>query len=436
MRYSPGSLFGRLAQWLAVIVVVAACGGGGANVGLVGNDSDAGSGQGSSGSDGSTTDPGRDGGAGADACKPIECKSAGANCGTIADGCGAAVHCGQCGSGESCGGSGAPNVCGPGTCVAKTCGALGKNCGQLSDGCSELLECGACTGGQVCGAGGPNVCGTGTCTPATCAGKKASCGTIADGCGGTVACGGCTAPELCGIDQPNVCSLPCPHGCPTGFVCQGGTCAGGSPSGIALNVPTLTAGGTVTLNGSAALSTASCGGNYYAGAVRLTETTAGYSFLTPIACNTNTWSIANVYPGTYKVEVSGQYYSGYSSGSNIPATAFIVNAALVLNASATNVALNVPTLTAGGTVTLNGSAALSTASCGGNYYAGAVRFTERTAGYSFLTPIACNTNTWSIANIYPGTYKVEVSGQYYSGYSSGSKIPATAFVAVDRIAIR
>jgi hypothetical protein len=46
---------------------------------------------------------------------------------------------------------------------------------------------------------------------------------------------------------------------------------------------------------------------------------AGGLLTGPSACNTNTWS-TNVYRGTYKVEVSGQYYAGSSSGSNIPAT--------------------------------------------------------------------------------------------------------------------
>src|SRR4051794_25497946 len=46
-----------------------------------------------------------------------------------------------------------------------------------------------------------------------------------------------------------------------------------------------------------------------------------------------------------------------------------------------------------------------------------------------------NATAWTI-DVFPCTYQVAVSGEYYSGYAEGSKIPATEEVVVGRIRIQ
>ncbi len=171
---------------IAVVVLVAACGGGK-----------------------KTPEPTGGGG-----CTPMTCSSAGKTCGEIPDGCGGKLECGSCPSGQSCGGGGVPNVCGAvAGCTPTSCAAQGKNCGAVADGCGGTLQCGSCPGGQTCGGGGtPNVCGAAACTPTTCATQKKDCGGIPDGCGGTLDCGACPQGEICGGGgDANVCAAPPPQ---------------------------------------------------------------------------------------------------------------------------------------------------------------------------------------------------------------------------------
>jgi hypothetical protein len=359
-----------------------------------------------------------------DACVPLTCPAVAANCGTIEDGCGGTLTCGTCGSGDTCGGGGTANVCGPGTCNPTSCALAGKNCGQMSDGCSATLQCGSCTTGETCGGGGKaNVCGTGSCTPTTCAAMGKNCGSISDGCSGTLLCGTCTSPEVCGIGaKSNVCAVPCAEGCPTGFSCDAdGECAGGSASGIDLNLQTVTVSGTVTLNGAAPVANSYCGSSYPLVNVSLTETTYGYSFTASAPCTGNTWSLS-VYPGTYKVYVEG------GGGSNAPETWYVANPSLALTSSQSNIALDLKTITASGTVTLNGVAPVANSYCGSSYPLANVNFTEVTYGYSFTTSPPCTSNAWTVA-LYPGTYKVEIEG------GGGSNAPETWYVANPSLAL-
>jgi hypothetical protein len=378
--------------------------------------------EGGASSSGGNPQPGADGGPGS-GCVPPTCASLGANCGSVPDSCGGSVTCGTCsGSGDSCGGGGTANVCGPGSCQAKTCAEAGKNCGQISDGCSAVLDCGSCTTGQTCGGGGSaNVCGNGTCTPTSCVAQGKNCGTISDGCSGLLSCGGCSAGEVCGIGaEPNVCATPCPQGCPAGFTCGAdGSCEGGDAGALALNVQSLAVSGTVTVNGAAPVATASCNDDYGVAQVTLVETTYGYEFTAIVPCASNAWT-ATAYPGTYRVSVTGEY-------SNIPSAPYVANPSLALTTSKSNVALDVESVTVSGTVSVNGAAPVATASCNDDYGVAEVTFVETTYGYEFTAIVPCASNAWT-ATVYPGTYRVSVTGEY-------SNIPSAPYVANPSLAL-
>jgi hypothetical protein len=265
------------------------------------------------------------------------------------------------------------------------------------------------------------VCGAGSCTPTTCAAQGKNCGTISDGCSGTLACGTCTSPEVCGIGaEPNVCAVPCPLGCPSGFTCNlDGACAGGSETGIDLDVKTVTVSGTVTLNGAAPTPTSACGSSSFTSAVvTLTEKTYGYTFSLDVPCTSNTWS-TSLFPGTYRATVQGY-------ASNIPSAAYVASASLALTSSQTNIDLDVKTVTASGTVTINGATPTPTSACGSSSFTSAVvTLTETTYGYTFSLDVPCTSNAWS-TSLFPGTYRATVQGY-------ASNIPSAAYVAVDRI---
>ena len=352
---------------------------------------------------------------------PATCAAVGASCGSILDGCGGTVACGACGANESCGGGGTANVCGPGTCLPTTCVARGKNCGQMSDGCAAIIECGTCSAGQTCGAGGANVCGTGSCKPTTCAAQGKDCGTISDGCSGVIACGACAAPELCGVGaKPNVCAAPCPDGCPTGYSCDSaGVCTGGTSTAIVLDVKTVTVSGTVTLNGAAPVPISGCSSSYGTATVTLTETMHGYTFQQTVPCTSNAWSLT-VFPGSYRAVVQGVE-------SNVPGTSYVAKASLAVTTPQSNIVLDVKTVTASGTVTLNGAAPVPISGCSSSYGIATVTLTETTNGYSFQQTVPCTSNAWNLT-VYPGTYRAEVQGVE-------SNLPGTGYVASSAIAL-
>ena len=134
----------------------------------------------------------------------------------------------------------------------------------------------------------------------------------------------------------------------------------------------------------------------------------------------------SLFPGTYKVTVSGAYY-----GSNLPLSPFVVLPALTLTSNLANLSLNVSTVTVSGNVTLNGTAPTISAGCNANYGTGTVTFTETTYGYTLSYNTVCTDPTFAFSlSLFPGTYKVTVSGAYY-----GSNLPLSPFVAVPRLEV-
>jgi hypothetical protein len=193
--------------------------------------------------------------------------------------------------------------------------------------------------------------------------------------------------------------------------------------------------GTVTLNGANPISNStSCvvtaTDTTARGTVTLKETTTGVSFNTSLQGCTNTTATFStvVYPGTYKVTVSGFY-------SDIPRPAYVASSAVVVNAAVANLAFDVKTTPVSGAVTLNGANPVSnSSSCAltdASHRRGAVTLVETTQGYSFSASLQGCTNTTAATfstAVYPGTYEVTVSGDY-------SDLPGLAYVASSALVV-
>ncbi len=198
---------------------------------------------------------------------------------------------------------------------------------------------------------------------------------------------------------------------------------------VALDVKTASVGGTVTLNGAAPTTTAACTSNASAAkaTVHLVDTTDGYRFDLDVPCSSSTFQWGGVvFPGTYVVTVDGD-----PTYSNVPPSPFVANAALQVSGSASNQALDIKTVQASGTVTLNGLVPTSTCPSSSTYSKAAVHLSDAKHGYRFDFPIPCTQTdyAWSGA-VYPGTYVVTVDGG--DGYSN---LPYTAYVANSALAV-
>ncbi|MBL8956965.1 MAG: hypothetical protein JNK82_39700 [Myxococcaceae bacterium] len=196
-------------------------------------------------------------------------------------------------------------------------------------------------------------------------------------------------------------------------------------AGLAYDVRTFTVSGTVTQNG-----TVPTGGTCTSsprGYVALTDAAQGYSFSLPIPCmgSPATFSGA-VYPGTYKVTVSGNS----ANGSSLPAQAQEVQAALTVAADASGLAYDVITRTVSGTVTQNGM--VPTGGTCTSSPRGYVGFREVQRGYNFSLPIPCMGAPATFSgDVFPGVYEVSVSGNT----ANGSSLPGQAQRIIDRLAV-
>ncbi len=199
----------------------------------------------------------------------------------------------------------------------------------MSDGCGGTLSCGSCTSPKTCGGGGvPNQCGQG-CVAKTCTQLWATCGAVSDGCGVTLSCGSCTSPQTCGgAGTPNVCGALCSSACPTGYTCDAfGTCAGGNPANLVLEVPVpprYAVAGKVTRNGVNPTAQYCDTSSYYARAeINFEHTTdSRFNSIANVAGCTNPSDAFNfstqLYPGTYKVTVRRSSYDASYASTNLP----------------------------------------------------------------------------------------------------------------------
>ena len=404
------------------------------------------------------------------ACTPTTCQKDGAQCGEISDGCGNTLNCGSCQQGYACGSGAQANRC---VCQPQSCQDQGKNCGSVPDGCGKTLNCGTCKTGEVCGANNkPNVCGKGACQPKTCSQLGAVCGTAADGCGKTLTCGNCKSNERCEksqcVCQPTTCQAlkktcgqhpdgcgktldcgtcpVCKPSCPSGYQCDMGVCSKGNPLKIDLDVKTFDVGGQVTLNGQTPKLNSYCRNlsGYRAARVYFNEINYGYSFTFTIYCKdvqSGTFTFkGKVFPGTYRVSVSGGTYSSTPT-TDMPTIRQYLIDKQVIQANKTNFKLDVKTFEVGGQVTLNSQTPKLNSYCRNlsGYRAARVYFNEVTYGYSFTFTIYCKDVQSGPFNftgkVFPGTYKVSVSGGTYSSTPT-TDMPTIRQYLIDKQLIR
>jgi hypothetical protein len=219
-----------------------------------------------------------------------------------------------------------------------------------------------------------------------------------------------------------------------GFVAVPSLALNATLSNQTLDVRTARVAGTVTLNGVLPIVGAQCGQG--AALVTFHEQTHGYSFSTYVPCTTTDFSFsAIVYPGTYEARVSNLLNQTFM-GSNLPYTQGplsnwsgvdyqALSSFPLAGGADAGVVLDVPTVTVGGWVTLDGAVPMASMFCGQTSGSAAVDFTETTHGYDFNTFIDCATSSFAWSEvIYPGTYRVRVAN---TGNSSvqGSNLPVT-----------
>jgi hypothetical protein len=198
-------------------------------------------------------------------------------------------------------------------------------------------------------------------------------------------------------------ALQVPCTCPTGYSCDSaGTCVGGDPSGLMLDVKTIKVSGTVTVNGKIPVTKAACTPTTVEAIVHLDDTARGHSFDIPVLCSTTGAAFdAVVFPGNYKVTVTGD-----ADLSELPGAAYPM-ADLVLTADKANVPLDVKLIALDGTITLNGLAPAAQ-DCTGDVIVELVPTSGTGAFFDLRTPCA-SPAIWS-GKVFPGTYDVIVLG--------------------------
>ncbi len=214
------------------------------------------------------------------------------------------------------------------------------------------------------------------------------------------------------------------------FVANSALAVQSAVTGQALDVQTVTVAGNVTLNGAAPAPTQYC--TTYPTAtqatVHLSDATRGYLFDIAIPCNATAlaWS-GTVFPGTYRVTVTGQ-----QTYSTLPTAAFVAQDGLAVSANTSNVAVDVKTVNVAGTLTLDGVAPTTGTSCTNSPSAtkAVVRLTNAKLGYAFDLNVPCSSSSfaWS-GQVFPATYNVSVAGGQYSN------LPAEPFLANAGLAV-
>ena len=215
------------------------------------------------------------------------------------------------------------------------------------------------------------------------------------------------------------------------FVARDSFAVAANAAAIALDVATASIAGTITLNGAAPTTSPGCSGNptQSKATVHLANSKLGYSFDFDVPCSSSTfaWS-GQLFPATYAVSVAGGSYS------NLPSQAFVANGALAVTGGVGTQALDVKTVSVGGSLTLNGAVPSATTACNPSPTAtkASVDFLDSTSGYGFSLPVACSSASFAWSGVvYPGTYRISVAGA--SGYSN---LPSEGFLVTPRLKVQ
>ena len=194
-------------------------------------------------------------------------------------------------------------------------------------------------------------------------------------------------------------------------------------------MPTVAVGGNITVNEVAPMLNSSCATypNETTANVTFVEQTYGYSFAFGSLCDDATFGFSGtIYPGTYAVSVSG------TSWSNVPQASYVAIASIAVFSNTSSLVLDVPIHNVAGHITVNGVMPALNSSCA--TYPGettaTVSFVEVTHDYSFDFNSLCSDPSFGFSgSVYPGTYRVSVSG------TSWSNVPQASYTAVDDIAL-
>jgi hypothetical protein len=199
-------------------------------------------------------------------------------------------------------------------------------------------------------------------------------------------------------------------------------------SGIVVDVPAMSVTGKVTLNGHVPTLPATCQtGSGSSATILLTETTHGQTFLLHTPCADSGYRFSGlVYPGTYRVVVMGD-------GASIPGAGYLAGT-FTLDAASPPLALDVQTVAVDGKVTLSGKTPALDPGCANDPTAATsvVTLQEVSKGYQFRFDTLCSDADFSFSGpVYPGTYRVLVSGYSTSIPNSGEflVIPSVALTA-------
>jgi hypothetical protein len=204
-------------------------------------------------------------------------------------------------------------------------------------------------------------------------------------------------------------------------------------SGKTFDVKTVQLGGKATMNGADPANGGDCTSRPSAtkATVQLTDAARGYSFTLPMLCGDSGFAFSGaIFPGTYRVTVQGNSYSGLRF-SNLPLASYLTDAALAVSADVSGKTLDVKTVQVGGKVTMNGADPTNGGDCASRPTAtkASVVLADAGKGYSFTLPLSCGDNDFTfLGTIFPGTYRVTVQGNSYSGLRF-SNLPLAAYLA-------
>jgi hypothetical protein len=216
------------------------------------------------------------------------------------------------------------------------------------------------------------------------------------------------------------------------FVAQHGLTVSGDMASIPLDVKTINAAGTITLDGASPTTSSGCSNasTYTKATVTLTDSSDGYTFTLPVPCSSSSfaWSGA-IFPGNYRAMVGGK--QGYS---NVPTQPFVANAMLSATSDVSNQVLDVKTRAIGGSITYNGAQPTTSTACNQSPTATKANliFTDSNDSYTFTIPVQCMALDFSYMGVvYPGTYRISVAG--LNGYSN---LPTDPYLGTPRLLVK
>jgi hypothetical protein len=218
-------------------------------------------------------------------------------------------------------------------------------------------------------------------------------------------------------------------------------------NGKVLDVKTVRFGGSITVNGAApvvdsSLCSATRNPSYFKARVTFTDGTRGYSFTHNLYCRDGAFTVdAMLFPGIYVVRVLGFDDGVGKSLSNLPLASYLAESALTISADVSGKVLDVKTVTFGGSITVNGAApvvdsSLCSATRNPSYFKARVTLDEPARGYQFTHNLYCRDADFSFrTTIFPGTYRVSVTGFDDGASKPLSNLPLSAYRAIERLQV-